>query len=296
MMEGTHRPLVGILLVLLSVSIQPFMDAISKTLTAVYPTLEIVWGRYFFHVLLMLPVVLLRYGPSALNPPHLKVQLLRSALLLGASVTFVLALRTTPMADALALAFGHPLVTVIAAALLLKESVGPRRWWAVAVGLIGVLTIIRPSGDGLSWGAVSAFGSGIFYGLYLASTRHLAASTSPLVTLVFTGLIGAVAMTIALPFFWVTPTALDWGLMVASGALAALAHFLSIVAYRYAPASTLAPFGYAKIVNMTLLGYLIFGDLPDGWTWAGMSVLIGSGVYITLRERKAGVPARPATD
>jgi drug/metabolite transporter (DMT)-like permease len=291
MTEQPHRPLAGILLILLSVSIQPFMDAASKLLTAGYPTLEIVWGRYFFHVLLMLPVVLLRYGPSALRPPHLGVQLMRSTLLLGASITFVLALRTTPMADALALAFGHPIVTVIAAALLLKEAVGPRRWSAVGVGLIGVLMIVRPGGEELSWGAIAAFGSGIFYGLYSASTRHLASSSPPLVTLVFSGLVGAVAMTIALPFFWVTPTAADWGLMVATGALAALGHFLSIVAYQYAPASVLAPFGYAKIVNMTIVGYLVFGDLPDAWSWAGIAVLIGSGVYITLRERRVGVPA-----
>ena len=285
MSETAQRPLIGILLVLLSVTIQPLMDAVAKSLVTHYPALEVVWGRYFFHMVLRVPLVVARHGFRALLPDNLRMQLLRSFLVLGASVTFVLALRSTPMADALALAFVGPLVAVTAAALLLKEPVGPRRWSAVAVGLVGVLLIVRPTGEALTWGTVWAVASGVFYGLFLTSTRHVAGSgASPLVTLAFTGLAGAVVLTLVMPFVWVAPTAADWGLMAFTGAAAAAGHFLLIVAYQYAPAPVLAPFGYAKIVNMTLMGYLVFGDLPDPWSWAGIAVLIGSGVYITLRE------------
>jgi drug/metabolite transporter (DMT)-like permease len=287
MTETPHRPLIGILLVLLSVVIQPVMDAATKTLVADYPVLEVVWGRYFFHMVMLVPLVMMREGARALLPANLGMQLLRSFLLLGASVTFIFSLRTTPMAEALALAFVGPLVTVASAALLLKEPVGPHRWSAVAIGFLGVLLILRPSGEALTWGTASALASGVFYGLFLTSTRRVAGGgASPLVTLAFTGVVGGIALTLVLPFVWVAPTPTDWGLMAFSGVAAAAGHFLLIVAYGYAPAPVLAPFGYAKIINMTFMGYLIFGDFPDAWSWAGIAVLIASGVYISIREAK----------
>jgi len=197
-----------------------------------------------------------------------------------------------PLADALALIFVSPLLVTALSPWVLGESVGPRRKLAVLVGFLGALLIIRPGVGAIQWPALLALGAGVVFGLYLLTTRRLAGSAPPLVTLTYSAAAGALIMSFVAPVVWVVPSLTDLAGMVMLGAIAAGGHFLLIKSFDFAPASLLAPFTYSEIIMTTLLGFVFFGDFPDSWTWAGIAVIIGSGVYISLRERVRG--ARPS--
>jgi len=284
--------MVGILLMVAAMWVVPFMDAIAKELSGHLPVLQLVWARYFFHFCLIFPVVLLRYGPRRMVPPRPLLQLLRGGLLLASTVLFFGALSRMPMADALALIFISPLLVTALSPWVLGETVGPRRKLAVLVGFLGALLIVRPGIGAIQWPALLALGAGVVFGLYLLTTRRLAGSAPPLVTLAYSAAAGALLMSLIVPSVWVPPSPADLGGMVLLGAIAAGGHFLLIKSFDFAPASLLAPFTYSEMIMTALLGFVIFGDFPDAWTWAGITVIIGSGVYISLRERVRG--ARPS--
>lgn len=286
-------PVTGILLVCGAMTVVPVMDGIAKHLSAELPVLQIVWARYTVHFLLLLPVLLLRYGPRAFNVPQPGLQVLRGGLLLGATLFFFLAISTMPLADALALVFVSPLVVTALSPLVLKEPVGIRRWSAVVVGFCGALIIIRPGLGVFSGGAFLALAAGCVYGCYLLATRKLSRQAPPLVTLGYTALLGAVVMTAILPFVWVTPTWEQTLWMLAMGPIAALGHFMLIKGFDYAEAAVLAPCTYFEIVMMTAVGYVVFGDFPDSWTWVGIAVIVGSGLYTSWRERVRKMPPPP---
>jgi drug/metabolite transporter (DMT)-like permease len=290
----SDRPLIGILLVVAAMSVVPFMDALAKYLSGHIPVLQVVWSRYFFHFCLIFPVVLWRYGPRRMVPAKPLLQLVRGALLLASTALFFAAIAYMPLADALALVFVSPLVVTALSPLVLGETVGLRRRLAVIVGFCGALIIIRPGFGTLQWPALLALSAGLVFGLYFLSTRRLAGSAPPLVTLTYTAAAGAVLMSLIMPFVWVTPSLQDLGAMALMGLIAAGGHFLLIRAFDFAPASLLAPFTYSEIVMTTLLGLVFFGDFPTAWTWLGIAIIIGSGVYISLRERVLGAkPAQP---
>jgi drug/metabolite transporter (DMT)-like permease len=288
------RPLVGILLLVAAMSVVPFMDALAKHLSGHLPVLQVVWARYFFHFCLIFPVVLLRYGPRRLLPGRPVLQVVRGGLLLASTVLFFAAISYMPLADALALIFVSPLIVTALSPWVLGEQVGLRRRLAVIVGFCGALLIIRPGFGSLQWPALLALSAGCVFGLYLLSTRRLAGSAPPLVTLTYTAAVGAVLMSLIMPAVWVTPSLTDLGAMALMGLIAAAGHFLLIKSFDFAPASLLAPFTYSEIVMTTLLGFVFFGDFPQAWTWAGIAIVIGSGIYISLRERVVGTkPTQP---
>ena len=281
------RPLTGVLLMLAAFTFLPVIDSIAKYLLAFYPLVEVVWARLFFHLVIMLPLVTWRVGPRGLWPRQAGLQILRGGFMLGITVLFFAALAAMPLVDAISLVFIAPMVVTALSPLVLGETVGPRRWTAVVVGFAGALMIIRPDFETVPWEALYALAAGVCFGLFLLTTRKLSGSADPLVTLTYTALIGGVAATVALPAVWVPPTSYHLFLMAASGLIAAAGHLMVIKAMRHAEASLLAPIIYQELVVTTVLGYLIFGDFPEPWTWAGVVVIVGSGVYITIRERRA---------
>lgn len=284
--QASSHPLTGILLMVTAMALLPVYNGTAKYLSADYPLAQVVWARYFFHLAVLLPLVLWRYGPRALIPARLRLQILRGTLLVADTFLFFGALALIPLADTLALTFVAPLMLTALSALALGEHVGLRRWSAVAIGFAGTLIIIRPGFAAFEPGALLALGAGTAYAVYQLLTRKLAGSAPPLVTLGYTALVGTLAMTATLPAYWVTPNLHDLVLMVGMGATAAVAHFLIISAFDRAQASLLAPLNYCEMIGAVAIGYVVFGDFPDSWTWVGVLVLIGSGVYISLRERR----------
>jgi drug/metabolite transporter (DMT)-like permease len=279
-------PVPAILTLLAAMSIVPAMDATAKHLSATLPVIQITWARYVFHLAIAVPMVLAHYPMAVLRPARLGLQLLRGVMLVISTYSFFLGVAYLPLADTLALAFIAPLVVTALAPLTLGEHVGPRRFAAVGVGFLGALLIIRPGGGMMHWAAAFPLGAGVSYALYVILTRKLAGSAPPLVTLVYGAVIGGIVTSALLPFVWRWPGLVEWGWMAVIGLCAALGHYLVIRAYEHAPASLLAPFTYVEIVSASALGYAIFGDFPDIWTWVGIAILIASGVYISLRERR----------
>ena len=188
------------------------------------------------------------------------------------------------MAKALTLAFVAPLITTALSPIFLGEKVGFRRWFAVIIGFIGSLIVIRPGFIEFNLATVAALGTGFFYGIYLVITRKLHTSDSPLLTLLLTGVVGAVFASFLVPVVWINPTFNQWALLALMGIFACLGHLFLILSLKYADASKLAPFGYFEIVTNVILGYYYFGDFPHYWTWVGLAIIICSGVYITFRE------------
>ena len=275
----------GIGLMLIALIIVPMMDAAAKFLSDDFDTLQIVWARYFFHLLFLLPFVIWRYGRRAFHTNRPLMQLVRGGLLAASTFLFFAAIAHMPLADAIATIFVYPFIVTALSPMVLNEPVGIRRWLAVLVGFIGALIVIRPTGAVMNEGVVLALAAGTGFAGYTLFTRKLAGVDPPLVTLAFTGLVGAVGASLFLPFVWITPEAQHWPLLVFLGLCAASGHFLIILAYERVRAATLAPFGYFEIVTATLLGFFIFGDFPDRFTWLGIAIIIASGIYISNRER-----------
>jgi drug/metabolite transporter (DMT)-like permease len=282
------RPLLGIMFMLAAMAILPVIDVFAKKLgQAGMPILIVVWARALFGGLMTLPFALKSEGLRAFRPAQPVRQLLRALLLFGATFLFFSALKFLPIADALAIFFVNPLVIVILSALVLRERVGPRRWAAVAVGFVGTLIIIRPGLVEVNPGTLFALGAGLALGSYFVMTRAMAGAADAMVLNFQTSAIGAALMALALPALWVAPSPAQWVMLAALGAIATLGHVLITKAYEHGEASLLAPLAFTEIVMATVLGYAFFGDLPDRWTVLGVVILIGSAIYISVRERQA---------
>jgi drug/metabolite transporter (DMT)-like permease len=224
-----------------------------------------------------------------LLPRHMGLQIIRGGLLLSSTIFFFAAIARMPLAGSLTLVFIYPIIVTALSSILLGEKVGIRRWVAVSVGFLGALIIIRPGFNNIDSGTIYAISAGAIYALYVVATRKLSGSAPPLVTLTFTALLRAVIMSAWVPFEWVAPNSFGCSLMAATGACAALGHFLLIKAFDHAPASVLAPFGYSEIIMAAIIGFVVFGDFPDAIIWLGVGVITLSGIYISMRERKANI-------
>jgi drug/metabolite transporter (DMT)-like permease len=285
-MPNAKNPQVGIILMILAMLIIPVMDGIAKDLSARYSITQITWARYFIHFSFMFPLVLMQFSLSSLLPKNPGLQLLRSSLLMCSTFLYFWAISLIPLVDAIALIFIYPIIVTALSALILKEPVGIRRWLAVTAGLFGACIVVRPGVLEISLGTFLALGAGSSYGCYLIATRKLANSAPPLVTLTFTALVGTLVFSVLVPSYWQIPTYTDLMLMLALGLLAALGHYLIIKSFEYAQASVLAPYGYSEIITASLIGYFAYGDFPDSYTWLGISIIIASGIFISVRERQ----------
>jgi len=277
----------GIVLMCLSVSLFPAMNAGVKLLTARYPVIEITWARFTGHLVVMLIVFLPRYGRRLFASRRPGVQIARSLLMLGSNLAYVAAIGRVPLATGSAINFTAPLLVTALSVPLLGESVGWRRWSAVLVGFVGALIVIRPGSGFRNPAVLIMLLSAAAYALYQIATRWVAAYDDAAVGIIFTALLGALATSLALPFAFVMPKSLtDLALFASLGLLGGSGHYLVIRAFQCGPAAVIAPLGYVELIGSAALGYLIFGNLPDLWTWAGAALIIASGCYVALRERR----------
>jgi drug/metabolite transporter (DMT)-like permease len=283
----TPDTLRGILLMCAGVSLFPLMNAEVKLLTARYPVIEITWARFTGHLIVMLIVFWPRYGRRLIATRRPLVQIARSLLMLLSNGIFVFAIGTVPLATASAIGFTSPLIVTALSVPLLREQVGWRRWSAVLVGFCGALLIIRP-GTGLHDPAVLLLlASSAAYALYQIATRWVMAYDSPATGIIFAALFGSLGTSLVLPFIFVMPKSFfDLAMLLSLGCLGGLGHFLVIKAFQAAPASVIAPLGYIELIGTGTLGYLIFANFADSLTWVGALIIIASGLYIAMRERK----------
>ena len=276
----------GILFMCLAVFLFPFMNATVKHLSTDYPTPMIVWVRYLGHFLFMLLAFLPAHGGALFRTRRLGVQTFRSLLLLASTVCYFTALAYVPLATAAVIGFTAPFIVTALSGPVLNERVGWRRWAAVVAGFVGVLIVIRPGGGALHWAALLVLGTAGCYALYQVLTRRIAGADPPATTITYTALFGALLTSLVGPLYWVTPVSLlDAGLFLSTGLIGGFGHYFVVRAYQYGQASVVAPLAYGQLVNAVWLGYALFGDLPDAWTWFGTGIIVGCGLYIGYRER-----------
>ena len=262
----------------------PIMDGFAKYLSSDLPVLQITWARYFFTVAFTLPVMFFFFRKNLVWTDKPKLQLIRGLILLTANVCFFYSISIISLAKALTLAFIAPLIVTAFSPIFLGEKVGFRRWSAVIIGFIGSMVVIRPGFVEINLASLAALGTGVMYGFYLIITRKLSSSDNPLLTLLLTGVVGAIIISFVMPFVWIKPTLNQWSMMAAIGVFACIGHLFIILSLKYADASKLAPFSYFEIVTNIIIGYYFFSDFPDKWTFIGLFIIILSGIYISRRE------------
>ena len=262
----------------------PIMDGFAKYLSSDLPVLQITWARYFFTVAFTLPVMFFFFRKNLVWTDKPKLQLIRGLILLTANICFFYSISIISLAKALTLAFIAPLIVTAFSPIFLGEKVGFRRWSAVIIGFIGSMVVIRPGFVEINLASLAALGTGVMYGFYLIITRKLSSSDNPLLTLLLTGVVGAIIISFVIPFVWIKPTLNQWSMMAAIGIFACIGHLFIILSLKYADASKLAPFSYFEIVTNIIIGYYFFSDFPDKWTFLGLFIIIFSGIYISRRE------------
>jgi len=269
----------------------PGIDAIAKWLSSSISAGQVTWCRFLFQTLFLLPFILQARGLFVVS--SLWLHALRGALLVAATLFFFSGLAYLPLADAISIFFVEPLMVTILSAIFLKETFGWRRLIAILVGFIGALVIIRPTFADVGWPAMyPVFAAGCF-SFYILLTRKLVAKEDPVKLQFYAGMFGLIVCSILLvglsgleirSLSVVQPTLTEWGLLCALGLIATVGHILVVYAFKYAPVSILAPFQYVEIIGSTVLGFWLFGDFPDGATWVGILIIVGSGVYVFHRE------------
>ncbi|MBC8410430.1 MAG: DMT family transporter [Rhodobacteraceae bacterium] len=275
----------GICLILVTLALFTSMDSVAKHLVQNYPPIQVIWARYLSQTVvsfILLSPVLYRI----LRTKNFKLQILRSALLFTATVCFFTSLKTLKLADVNAIFQVSPIFVTILSVLVLKETVGHRRWLGVAFGLIGALLIIGPGTGVFSYAVILPIISALSYAAYVISTRYLSQDESPLTSFVYTALLGSIAASVLVVPSWTPIESSDLFVFSVFGLLGATGHFLLIHAYRISEASFLAPFNYIGILYGSLWGFYFFNEVPSLITILGGLIIVSSGIYIWLREQK----------
>ena len=274
----------AILLNLSAWTMLPIMDGIAKYLSSSLPVLQITWARYFFTVVIILPIMVLFFKKNLKLSEKPKLQIIRGVLLFFANILFFYSISQISLSKALTLAFIAPLIVTIFSPIFLNEKVGFNRWVAVMIGFFGCLIVIRPGLIGFNLATFAALGTGFMYGFYLIVTRKLSNVDNPLLTLLFTGIVGALIGSFVIPFYWVMPSSDQWLFLFLIGFFASIGHLLLILSLKLADASKLAPFGYFEILPNVIIGFYFFNNVPDIFHLSGLVLIIGSGVYIFKKE------------
>ncbi|MBM6592588.1 DMT family transporter [Microvirga pudoricolor] len=287
------NPLKGIALLVAAFACFSCSDAASKLMTGSMPAIEIAWLRYVVFLALMMGAVALSgAGAKAFRSKRPALQFVRACGVLGSTILFIMGLRYLPMAEATAITFIAPVYVTALSILLLGEFVGIRRWAAVFIGLLGVLIVVRPGTGAFDAAAFFPLTSSLCWAVALIVTRKMSSADGPLVALTYAALVGFAFTSVLVPFEWTTPGWREIGLGIVTGAASTAAQWLTVLAFQHARASVLAPFSYSQLIWSTLLGFAVFGNLPDSWTLVGAVIIIASGLYTAHRERvRARLPS-----
>jgi drug/metabolite transporter (DMT)-like permease len=277
----------GALLTMLAMLCFAGMDTVSKFLVADYAVGQLMWVRCIFTFLFAWFIVRRIGLRSALRSRRPGLQILRSLILVIESTIFVLVFRYLPLADTHALAATAPLIVIALGVLFLGEQTGPARWLAVVAGFAGVLLIVQPGLRVFDWPLLLPLGGALLWATYQILTRLAACHDPPDTSLVWTSLVALIATSFVGPIGWQWPSPLAWILMVATSAIGVVAQYALIRALDYAEAGAVQPYSYSLLVWATLLGAVVFGDIPDRWTILGAAIVVASGLYTWHHDRQA---------
>ena len=294
MSAHAHVPVRAVLLICAATLCFASLDAAIKYLSSRYPVPLLVWARWTIQALAIVAWLAPRRGLSFVRTARPGRNLVRGAVLIGSSICFVYALRDLPIADVTALNYSTPMMVVVLAVFVLGERLTPARIAFVLAGVIGMLLIVRPGTDVFRGASLLALLSAAFYATYQIMTRRMADEDSG-VLLFYPALVGAVAMSFALLFSLEAIVAMPWthvAMLVVGGMVGTLGHLLFILAFQRGAASALTPFTYVHLVWATLIGWIAFGTFPDGYALAGMAIIAGAGLLITLHERRRAQTVR----
>ncbi|MFT4149883.1 MAG: DMT family transporter [Paracoccaceae bacterium] len=293
MTQTNDRILPGIVLMLAFCALAPLLDVSSKLATETLPVGQITTARFVVQAALMLPVVLWMRLPLRVSPRMAGRVLLRALFLILSTYSFVAAVSFMAIADALAIAFVEPFVLLILGHFLFGDQVGPRRIAACAVGFLGAMLVIQPSLAAFGLRALWPLGTAFCFAFYMLSTRAISASLHPVTMQFHTAVAGMVVMLpimVAMDgsgtsFDPAMPQGIAWLWLFGMGFWATVSHMCMTYALKFAPTTVLAPLHYSEIVVSVTLGYLVFGDFPNLIAWAGIALIVASGLYIIYRER-----------
>tara|TARA_B100000686_G_scaffold328239_1_gene388018 strand:+ start:1058 stop:1912 length:855 start_codon:yes stop_codon:yes gene_type:complete len=270
-------------------------NAILKSISTTIPLGEVICLRALVSIALVAAFVMARGRVQDLRVTQYRVHLLRGVLQVGSMFLFIGALRALPLVDAMTLVYIGPLIITALAPVMLGERVGWHRWSAVLIGFAGVVVMLRPGGDSLHWAAIIPVGAAFLGALRDIITRRMSAGNTSLGILFYTSCIVALVSVATLPFGWEVPSWCDIALIVIAGAIVTTSLFLLIEALRFAQATTVSPFRYVALIWAGVLGFLMFGEVPDVWTIAGGSLIVIAGIYLIQRETRRPIRT-PSSD
>ena len=279
------RPFRGIALILASTVFLGASDVTAKYLSATLPSIEIAWIRFLVFALIMSPAMVPGSPLYALHSRRPGFQVMRGVALLASSLFFISGLRFLPIAEASATGFVSPLFVTALSIVFLGEKVGVRRWLATAVGLIGVLIILRPGTSAFHPAAFFPIVSALAWAGTLIMTRMMSGREHAITTMTYSSIVGVCILCALVPFVWVTPSWHDIAFGIFIGIASTAGQWIVVLAFRYADASVLAPFSYTQLLWVSILGFFIFGEIPDVWTVTGAVFIVASGLYTAHRER-----------
>lgn len=297
------RILPGVALMLAFCVLAPLLDVAAKLATATVPVGQITTARFVVQAALMLPIAMVMRLPLRMPARLWGLMLARAATLVVSTYCFVAATQVMPIADALAIVFVEPFILLILGHLIFGDAVGPRRIGASIVGFAGAMLVIQPSLAVFGWVALFPLGTAVLFAFYMLITRAMSVDVHPVTMQLHTALVGSAIcvplLALANGSGWVEfdpvmPQGLDWLWLFGVGFWAAISHMCMTIALKFAPSATLAPLHYLEIVAAVALGYVVFGDFPNPLTWAGIAIIVASGLYIIHRERVTAATARQA--
>ena len=301
------KPLLGILLMLGFCVLAPMGDAVAKILGETVPLGQLLVVRFAVQAIILIPIVWATKLAWRMSGRVLQLAFLRTVLhIFGIGAMFT-ALQYLPLADAVAIAFVMPFIMLLLGKYVLGEEVGARRLIACSVGFVGTLLVVQPSFAEVGWPALLPLVVALNFSFFMLITHKIAKETNPIG---LQAVNGVMAVCIMVPLLAITtssgidaltlmaPSAFEWTMLWAIGALGTMAHLLMTWSLRYAPSATLAPMQYLEIPIATVIGFWVFQDLPNGMAAIGIAITVAAGVYIILRERAISrdqaLPPEPA--
>ena len=281
------KVLKGIGLMLLGMTIVPFLDIIAKLLSQEgYHVTQVTWTRFFFHAFWLLPMIVWQKVRLFSVPEKPKLQLLRGVSLTLATLFFFAAIEANPIPNALTLLFVSPLIVATLSPFILGERFDIFIGAGVLVGFIGVLVVLQPDSEQFRPSLLYALASGFCYAMYIIITKKLSFRAPPVLTLFYSAIVGILILTPFVISYWIVPDLKGVLMGAAMGFFAASSHFMIIKALEFASASEISPFNYFEIVVAIILSYLVFGFLPNVQAIIGLIIIIISGLYVSWRAMK----------